>query len=53
MGKQTQTAAFIRVMITILAIMPTYSKHINANGNSDASQQVIFEKMGNYIGTAI
>ena len=50
---QTQTAALLRVMITILAIMPTYSKHINANENSDASQQVIFEKMGNYIGTAI
>ena len=53
MGNQTLTAAFIGVTILALSIMPTCKKHINANENSDASQQVIFKKIGNYIRTAI
>ena len=53
MGNQILTAAFIGVTILALSIMPTCKKHINANENSDASQQVIFKKIGNYIRTAI
>ena len=51
MGIQTQRAACIGVILIALYIMPTYSRNIFED--SDASQQVIFEKMGNYIGTAI